>query len=53
MYLNTYIVVRSQVIEEMLKKVNTFFYEEWANYEDAVEAAQVTHFKDYKPLKVK
>ena len=39
--------------EKVLEKVNAFFNEDWANYEDAVESARVTHFKEYKPLKIK
>ena len=39
--------------EKVLEKLNTFFDEEWANYEDAVGSARVTHFKEYKPLKIK
>lgn len=40
-----------EVIDKTLDKVNKFYEEEWPKYRKAVEDANITPFKDYKPLK--
>ena len=39
--------------EKVLDQVNGFFDKEWADYENAVESARLSPFKNYEPLKVK
>ena len=39
--------------EKVLEQINSFFDEEWADYENEVESARLSHFKNYEPLKVK
>ncbi len=40
-----------EIIDKTLEKVNKFYEEEWPKYRKAVEDANITPFKDYKPLK--
>ena len=40
-----------EVIDNTLEKVNKFYEEEWPKYRTAVEDAEISPFKDYKPLK--
>jgi hypothetical protein len=39
--------------EKVLDQVNSFFDKEWTDYENAVESARLSPFKNYEPLKVK
>ena len=39
--------------EKVLEQINSFFDEEWSDYENEVESARLSHFKNYEPLKVK
>ena len=39
--------------EKVLDQVNSFFDKEWEDYENAVESARLSPFKNYEPLKVK
>ncbi len=39
-----------ETIDKTLEKVNKFYAEDWVKYRDAVEKADISPFKDYKPL---
>ena len=39
-----------EAIDKTLEKVNKFYEEDWVKYRKAVEEAEITPFKDYKPL---
>ncbi len=42
-----------EALDAFLKNVNTFFAEDWKNYQKAVEEAKFTLFKEYKPIERK
>ena len=41
-----------KVIDKTLEKINKFFKEEWEKYKKAVKEADISPFKDYKPLRL-
>lgn len=41
-----------EVIDKTLEKINKFFEEEWEKYKKAVKEADISPFKEYKPLKL-
>ncbi len=41
-----------EVIDKTLEKINKFFKEEWGKYKKAVKEADISPFKEYKPLKL-
>ncbi|NOY37394.1 MAG: hypothetical protein GXO83_07440 [Chlorobi bacterium] len=41
-----------ELIDKTVKRINTFFDTQWKTYRNAVEAVNITPFKDYKPLKL-
>ena len=51
---NTELLILKQtekIVDETLEKVNKFYEEDWIKYRKAVEEANISPFKDYKPLK--
>ena len=40
-----------KVVDETLEKINKFYELDWTKYRKAVEDANISPFKDYKPLK--
>ncbi len=54
---NTTQMIRAEqaqkALDEFLKKVNTFFAEDWKNYQKAVEEAKFSLFKNYKAIERK
>ena len=38
--------------EKVLEKVNAFFKDDWPDYQTAVEDADLSLFKEYKPIKI-
>lgn len=41
-----------KALEETLGKVNAFFETTWPEYKTAVDAAKISYFEEYKPLKM-
>ncbi len=42
-----------EALDAFLKNVNTFFAEDWKNYQKAVEESKFTLFKEYQPIERK
>ncbi|MEO1653198.1 MAG: hypothetical protein AAFU64_06615, partial [Bacteroidota bacterium] len=38
--------------KEMLTKINTFFAEDWKQFQEEVEKAEFSLFKEYKPIEI-
>jgi len=41
-----------EIPDKTLEKINKFFEEEWEKYKKAVKEADISPFKEYKPLKL-
>jgi len=48
-----YLMAKAELeTEQVLSRINLYFENEWTEYQSAVEDAELSLFKDYKPIKI-